>query len=928
MAFENINGALPEKVSKVNLADTVSTGIINKLSTEKERQLANAIVKSIFQKVDDYSDYAENLAIKQIDLILGRTESLLNDKLSDFSEEEISNIKDAILSSISETTIDAEITEESKNNLVDVIRQLFSESVEQLKNDLIEIFDSKKAEIVDELDKYEGESSSVTEKSESEKTESKKSESETSESKGATEVVKSEDVKTEGKTKTDTIEQNNGQDSIEIENKNDDKDDVDELNISEDTEQKDDTSLDDSDKVKTIAKEALSAFIGGKDKQEDKKETPDDNTGNYKKEGKEEVTKEEKKVSGKKDFDVKEFLSSELDKLFNRLNETIVRMYISALKQTDKPSDVKNKKQKQKQENEFIGVLKDIQDNVKKIFNFFNTLEVQIMGFLSRNIIKLAKILSKALFILFKPIILLFWATIGPVLGLIALGIFMILAAVAKNFEDFKEPIARMMEIMATAVPIIASAIPLFLEIISKIVDIVLKIITFALDELWPFIRDELWPFIKNEVWPFVVSFFEWFKNDVYEPVLKPILEWIATTLISFVERVILPVLEKILNWVMDTLIPFVEKYVLPVLGSVLEMLKAFLDAMIPWIKPLVDVIFSTLLELLQIIKPVIIELATFLADVLMDLLTGIKMAYDAIVDLIIKPIWSLFTEVIPSFGSWIWGKIKSILPWGGDEDEAENNVKKFEENREQNMTIEQYKEENERLRDKLKAYDLLNGSIEQVRERARNELEEERSATIKIDKGTIYDIALLSNNIDTFLRESMSKIISLLDSIANYLSSKSGKTSAGVISNSEQQLATINNNSSIDSNSIDNFMVSSQINNEKNTTVAVNEINSQIVSNTKENIENTIQTNNLEKSLMKITDTSVTTIYEERQVELKNQNNLLNKQVKAIGNFIDEWFTKIKEEIDKPIDVPVLQAIYAPSINGHMKNCASMENS
>lgn len=816
MKRDNINGALPQKVTKPTLAEKLAKGIINVIPS-KYRDMAQGITQSIFEKINDLETYSDETSVKQIDLILGRIESLLDTKLNELSTNQQEELKAELLNIIQ--TLD-KIKPDLKAEFETLIKLLLNESIESLKASIREILfnnfpkqnkpeevpqsqNQDTVELFEEVEQYK-EDLILEAEADKEKIKAEFSD-------------KEQEFKTELSEKDKEIKQNNKQSLLNT-------------NIEQ-------QPVDDP-KAKKIRDKKL-----------------------------------------KKEFnDMKNFISTQLnllhDNLLKSMSDVLAKQQLGAKKQAKKdkaPMD------------QMIEMLEQINQTVNKIYNFFETLGERILLFIEKSIRRIAIALGKAIFVIALPLVALFWMTVGPVLSLIAYGVFLILKAVSENAPLFAEAISKMMTTMAEAVPIIASAVPRIIGLFEKILDIVLKIVDFFIGELWTFIKNELWVFIKNSIWPAITGLISWLQTEVWEPVLKPILIWLSTTFLTFIENVIMPVIGRVLNWIMDTLIPFITQYVAPVIVTILEVLNEFLLAIKPWINPLVDIVFSTLVELFTILKPVIVQLAQFLANVFMDILTGLKAAWDFTNENVIKPLWSFLTEIVPNFASWIWNKIKSILPWG-DNDEAVTKVSEIN-------TLEEYQKENQRLRDQIE--ELGGWNKEEALQKQQKALEKARNDTIKIDKGSIYDLIQLVEQIDVVVRELLVKTVKLLESLCNYI--EKNLTNTNNISN----IATVNV-----ANSSTTGLQTSVENSKFDTaeqTIATDNITNQIVStniNAVKNIDNTLNPANA-ASKMELTNNTVNDNI--KRTAEQNKRDLNNKS-NSIMEFLAEQFGLVMKKLDEPI--------------------------
>lgn len=809
MNVENINGKLPQQVQKKLSSEGFAKACISSLASSKEKDLAKAVIDSIFSRFSDSEDYLDATSIKQIDLILGRTASLLDFKLDEFSISEKENVKACLLEIL---TKDQSVPNAIKDSVEHAVKKILNESFTSLKESIETLLQANKTQPSSDNQAQPQDKPKLAKKQD------------------ADETPKADEAEDDSVKETQSKEKDSS------------------------PKEKDDPPAESKfSKVKKLVTSATSKMLNR------------GSTAGESKGIKGLMPSKKAGLAGSKNGidSLRAFIQDQFKKLNDNLASKITGNFMMTGKQR------RSKKKKEKDNLNVNTLIEQISKTVKELNEFFLTIGEKLLQFLEKHIGRIAKILSKALKRLFKPIMELFWVTIGPPIMLIAAGVFLILAAVAKNLPLMADGIGRAMAVAATAIPILVSAIPKFLDLLLLIFDIVKRIVVFAIDELWPFIKD----------------FFEWFKTEVYEPVLKPVLVWLATVFLQFFNDVILPLLEKLLTWFVDKVIPFITKYVAPVLAVILEILKEVLEAFKPWIKPFIDIIVSTLIDLFKIIKPVIIALAKFLADVFMDLLSGISAMYTFIKDKIIKPIWHFFTDVLPNFGKWLWSKIKALLPWGGSD------TKKFElEDEKQTKslsTIEDYKAENERLSNKIKELMSTAGSddLNKALAKQKKKLASIRNETVKIDKGTVYDLLQLVNKINDSLVKVLSTAVNLLEKIVSYFSST----------------------------------VSPEMYDES-TTTDVSSISDQITTTTVSNITKTSDATNLS---VKDLNENIPAIQKKNTASTEKQKTDVAKisDQTDVMDYLQTMFADILAKLDTPIPIPL------PLGGTTIPNIASMEN-
>lgn len=826
---ENIDGAVPQRAKKVDTAKGVSQKAISSLKTEKEKKLAQAVVDAVFEKIENYSDYNEELAIKQIDLILGRVEGLLDDKLSSYTETEKELVKEAIVEAIGEASSEGDVPKEETTPITDTIKAILNESVSSLVFNIQTIISSYKPEKQEE---------SVTDNKE-------------------TEVLPINDEDTE---KSD----------------------------NETKEDEDDDSEDEDDE----------------DDEEEKNEhlnTDDEEEEEEREEFQENLLSEISTVIQS----VQNNILEEIGKLNSRFSDGIVSF--GSLSQNVGGSEDSSSKKNKKKEKKVFSIVSRIQESLKNIMNFFNDLGNAIISFITKNIKKLAIALSKALFLLFLPVIGLFWLTIGPPIMLISMALFMLIMEITEHLPEFKDAISEFLVTIASAIPIIFSAIPKFFDLLIAIVGIVQTIVNFLVKELWPFLRDEIWVFIKNEIWPFLKEIFRWFVDDVYKPIIKPVMVWLANSFIKFMDEIIIPVIGKILTWFVDTFIPWVTDHILPVFAAILNMLTQFLNAIVPWLTKLVDVIFSTLYELLLIIKPVITTLAKFLAKVFIDIIKGIEVSYEFIKNKIIKPLWTFLTETLPNFAVWIWGKIKAILPWG-DKGQAPNADLEYQERNDLN-SVEEYQREIAVLEDKIKklvgGLDTSSGNLARITAEEKRKAEEERKKLVQIDKGTIYAMLTSVQNIEKVINGSMIKILGLLDRFVTMLKEITGFEESPDQEDAIIGMPSIRSVKEIDSELNATSVPESDV--QANGKANVAEIGNQIQNNTIKRVDGT-KTNINTATISNAMNENIKNTQEELAEKIDKDKQEIDQKSSEIMSYLDKNFKDLLELLRNPkkMDIPV----------------------
>lgn len=840
---ENIDGAVPQRAKKVDTAKGVSQKAISSLKTEKEKKLAQAVVDAVFEKIENYSDYNEELAIKQIDLILGRIEGLLDDKLSSYTETEKELVKEAIVEAIGEASSEGDVPKEETTPITDTIKALLNESVSSLIFNIQSIISSYKNE-------------------------------------------KQEPIVVETNTTEIKLDETD-KESDEEDDSNEDKEEEDKSDEEEDTEVEDEDN----------------------DAKDDKFE-----------EEKEEVQENIIFEIGSVIQNVQDNILEEIGKLNSRFSDGVVS-FGSLVQNSGGSIDASTSKKNSKKEKKVFSIVSRIQDSLRNIMDFFTNLGNAIISFITKNVKKLAIALSKALLILFAPIIALFWLTIGPPIMLISIALFMLIMEIAKNLPAFKDAISEFLVTIAQAIPIIFSAIPKFFDLLIAIVGIVQTIVNFMISELWPFLRDELWVFIRDEIWPFLQEVFRWFVDDVYEPIIKPVLVWLATAFLTFMEEVIFPVIGKILNWFVDTFIPWITANVLPVFATILNMLNEFLKAITPWIVKLIDVIFSTLYELLLIIKPVVIKLAEFLAKVFMDIIKGIEAAYDFISKKIIQPIWKFLTETLPNFGSWIWGKIKAILPWG-DKGEVQNADLEYQE-KNNLRSEEEYQREIAILEDKIQklvgSLDTSSGNLARITAEEKRKAEEERKKLVQIDKGTIYDMLKSVQNIEGIINGTMNKILGLLNRFVTMLQEITGFKETN---QSEDAIIGMPSIGSAKEATTELSATSTSDADIQNSGKAnVSEIGNQIQNNTLKRADGT-QTNINTASIGSAMDENLKNTQEDIAEKIENDKKEIDKKTSELMQYLDKSFKDLIELLNNPTEVDTPIPFNVPA----QRNVALME--
>lgn len=121
---------------------------LSKLS-DKEKQLAEQILQNIFNSYESIEDYERNITSKSTDAILGRIASLLDEVKDDFSSNELTDVKNYIVNSLSSViknnktkSIDIDI-EAITLQISDTITSILNDKIDNLIQTLTEFFNEK-----------------------------------------------------------------------------------------------------------------------------------------------------------------------------------------------------------------------------------------------------------------------------------------------------------------------------------------------------------------------------------------------------------------------------------------------------------------------------------------------------------------------------------------------------------------------------------------------------------------------------------------------------------------------------------------------------------------------------------------------------------------------------------------------------------------
>lgn len=933
MKIDNINGVLPQKVNKKTIAEALAKSAINSLS-KKERNLAQSIIDSVFQKAEDESLYRDEVGVKEIDLILGRIESLFEEQLNNFTPTEKENVKDALEDFFDKINLD-EVNKipQSFETLKKEILEELNNSLELLKNDILSFILNQKSsdEPVEEPTEEPTTEIPTIENVEQQSTDKEEPTEEQKEDSKPVEEVKDEPIVIDNTESTENQKK-----------------------ILEKTEQLENAIESKSSEEPTeeppLEEQPAAEEPPLEEPKEDSEEKPveeppppppqpeEQSQTEEPKEEPEEKPKNEGDTSGITEQleELKEFIRVQFETLTANISKSV------NLTMSEGLSTVFNKKQQKKAnklETEMLEYMDNIKAEMKKITDFFVNFGENVIKFVEKNIFRIAKILAKALGIIMGPIVALFWKTIGPPIMLIALGIFLILLAITKHIDKFIPAITKFLEIIAQAIAVVIENFGRIIDLAFLIVEIIIQIVTFALEELWPFIRDQIWPFIRNdvwkflteEIWPFIKFFITWVMEQVYEPVVKPILVWIATVFIEFITVSIIPFIGFVLQWIMEKLIPFIEKHVAPVIIVILQIIHEFLLALKPYIKPFVDIVVGTLIELFKILKPVIIALANFLAKTFMTILAAVDKVITWFLS-VVMGVLDFFFEVIPAFGSWIWEKISAFFGEAGETELSEGSHYLDR----SSWTLEQYQQENDRLREDIKQLGGWN-DIQEKKQELLKEVQEERDMTIEIDKGTVYDFMKVVNQMDSFLREIFGKMYTLLQRLVAFVDEK-----AKVIDTNVAIKDSLDTEENVDDaqETLDNLMKSGNYTVVENTEVQklennvtpnvdgsqegdVSGIKDQIKKNDSEANQTLI---NLEQK-SNVNDNEINESL--KNIEQKNNDKLNAKKAKQdeeeanTRDFLRNEFKKIFDELVKPKEFTITNDIS----KSKKENLANIEN-
>lgn len=636
-AIPNIKGSLPQAVA------SIKTKIdLNMVYGKKEKEIAFAIINSFFQKQDDFREYKFKLNIKQIDLILGRLESLLGQKISEIPTLTKDNVKELIAEAVLSSTLN--LKQDIVDAILDSVTTILNENIEDLKKDILDIFQTN----IDSI--------SITKQ------------------KVVKKVVTNVSNQKENKNfPVKTVIDNSVIDKVNKDNSNNDIRDnktVDKpINneVTTNIKANNDGSKPEPIDISEIKEDLLEDGIGTTEVQENESflstpisyEENSDNTDDSK--------------SDKDSFlVVKNEIEEQFEKIFTRINDSIFKVYLL---------DFFNVITKNNNSEDQTNILLDTLTILKRLVLFLRELNTkidfifyvikkfdekvyQILKRLERFILGLARKISRIMLSYF-PMILVAWY--GPPCGFagtILLVVASIIAFISYLITKY-EPVLRyvVMVLLPTLGGIFLALASFFtnaLVIIKNVVEIAGEVFVILVETIGRLIMAT----VKNFVFPvcrLLMDTIDVVKEIISDYVIPVFEAVIKKVIIPLFDKILIPVLEKFLKLFVDVVMYLVDELLVPFLGKILVLLKEFLDFITPYIKPLVDVVFTVLYALLRVIKKIVIPLAKFLANSFIFLIR------------ILDTIWSFFSkilnyvgdfiEIITSLPSIIYEKIMSILP-------------------------------------------------------------------------------------------------------------------------------------------------------------------------------------------------------------------------------------------------------------------------
>lgn len=644
MKRPNIVGSLPQPVKLINTQMSLDSSL-----NKKEKDFAEAILKSIYQKFDDEQTYSDEVGVKEIDLILGRLESLLETKLTDFKDINKENINESLkenlnclsekqlidlmvdIKTISET-INSEINSTTEKFKIELFNFLSEESQEQSIKDEVITNDKKEEQII----KSNNEDTSNLKLDESNKMESKFS-------------FTQEFLNTE-------------EEIIELFNNLIEKLNFVKNKISENKEKIKNfiSTKIEAFKYKFNIKRILKEYIVDSFKSlvknvliKIKLKKDDKLTGSIP----EQFQQLKKFILDETDLlqrKVKKFVRGKSFKDFKKQYETSMKLLYTFMK--------------------LCQFLEEMMTTIKQSLKKLEASTQEIINNFGKNIINFAKSTKEAIKSCLSSAL---GAYYGPphFIGLWVLGIASIITLICFLITQYEPLLEWFVNVL---LPGLAYIILFFAYVISSglpmliwILDITQKIFFTLLDWFWPLfkfiVNDIIIGIIKNIVIPIltlVMDVLQWFI-DVVGTFIMDVLAFTVNNIVIPALNIVIPILKFLLPIIKNIFIVFMDKIAFPILGVVLDILHFILKLIKPLIKPIFNILIPITLQILKLMGKILIILAKIIATVLIYIFE--------LLDNFVSKIGKLFEYLynfwdwVKNIGSWlgqkIWDWIKSFLP-------------------------------------------------------------------------------------------------------------------------------------------------------------------------------------------------------------------------------------------------------------------------
>lgn len=213
--------------------------------------------------------------------------------------------------------------------------------------------------------------------------------------------------------------------------------------------------------------------------------------------------------------------------------------------------------------------------------------------------------------------------------------------------------VANMFKAIATYGMIIIDALEKFMDWVDSLYD---KALNFIKDFIFGFFRNIIFPVLNG-----VIATINFIKDSIW-PIVRKIGLFVINTIITLVDNVIIPITSFLLNFLVNTFIKACDTVIFPILKGLLGVLNSALQILKPFIHILVNVIITGSIIFLNLFKNVILSLAKFAVTLLIPIINGMQYVYETFLKPIFNGI-KLFFESLVSFPQTFIKMLMDSLP-------------------------------------------------------------------------------------------------------------------------------------------------------------------------------------------------------------------------------------------------------------------------